>query len=85
MKSTWIVWYENPRPAGNPRDGAAWKEYFIGDQEGYLKSLLVADLNRDSARMADLDADGDLDIISIAWRNFQYLHARRNDAIQKQL
>jgi hypothetical protein len=32
------------------------------------------------ARLADLDGDGDLDIISIAWDEFQYLHLWRNDA-----
>ena len=34
------------------------------------------------ARVADLDADGDLDIVSIAWRNFQFLHVWRNEAVK---
>lgn len=34
------------------------------------------------ARVADLDGDGDLDIVSIAWRNFQFLHVWRNDAVR---
>jgi hypothetical protein len=33
------------------------------------------------ARLADLDGDGDLDLVSIAWRNFQFLHVWRNDAV----
>jgi len=31
------------------------------------------------AQVADLDGDGDLDIVSIAWRDYQYLHLWRND------
>jgi hypothetical protein len=32
------------------------------------------------ARLADFDGDGDLDIFSIAWEDYQYLHLWRNDA-----
>jgi len=32
------------------------------------------------AQVTDLDGDGDLDIVSIAWREYQYLHLWRNDA-----
>lgn len=32
------------------------------------------------AQVCDLDNDEDLDIISIAWRNYQYLHFWRNDS-----
>jgi hypothetical protein len=32
------------------------------------------------ARLADMDGDGDLDIVSIAWDNFSDLHLWRNDA-----
>jgi hypothetical protein len=35
------------------------------------------------AQVTDLDGDGDLDIVSIAWREFQYLHVWRNDARRK--
>ena len=35
------------------------------------------------ARLWDLDGDGDLDIVSIGWDQFQYLHIWRNDAIRK--
>ena len=31
---------------------------------------------------ADIDGDGDLDIISIGWREYRYLHIWRNDAIK---
>ncbi len=34
------------------------------------------------ARLADLDRDGDMDIVSIAWNDFEYLHVWRNDAIK---
>jgi hypothetical protein len=33
-------------------------------------------------RLADLDSDGDLDIVSIGWDNYEYLHVWRNDAIK---
>lgn len=33
-------------------------------------------------QLSDLDGDGDLDIVSIAWREPKYLHVWRNDAIQ---
>jgi hypothetical protein len=33
------------------------------------------------AQLADLDGDGDLDIIGHAWDNYKYLHLWRNDAI----
>ena len=33
-------------------------------------------------QLVDLDGDGDLDIVSIAWREPKYLHVWRNDAIK---
>ncbi len=36
-------------------------------------------------RLADMDHDGDLDIVSIAWEDFQYLHLWRNDAMKNQV
>jgi hypothetical protein len=48
-------------------------------------SLHILDKGKEShagARLADLDRDGDLDIVSIAWNDFEYLHVWRNDAIQ---
>lgn len=37
------------------------------------------------ARVADLDHDGDLDIVSIVWEDFQFLHLWRNDAMKNQV
>lgn len=34
------------------------------------------------ALVADMDNDGDLDIVSAAWDNYKYLHFWRNDAIK---
>ena len=33
------------------------------------------------ARLYDLDGDGDLDIVSIAWDDYRFLHLWRNDAV----
>ena len=45
----------------------------------------VADRGKEShlgALVTDMDNDGDLDIVSAAWDNYQYLHLWRNDAIK---
>jgi hypothetical protein len=45
----------------------------------------VADRGKEShlgALLADMDNDGDLDIVSAAWDNYRYLHLWRNDAIK---
>jgi len=34
-------------------------------------------------QLADMDGDGDLDIVSIAWREPKYLHLWRNDAVKE--
>jgi hypothetical protein len=55
------------------------------DGKGNFKPHLV-DTGKEShlgAQVADLDNDGDLDIISIAWRDYKFLHVWRNDAIKK--
>ena len=33
--------------------------------------------------LADMDNDGDMDMLGIAWDDFQYLHLWRNDAVSK--
>lgn len=47
----------------------------------------LADRGKEShlgARLADVDSDGDLDIVSAAWDNYQYLHLRRDDALKSE-
>lgn len=64
---------------GNPERLQIWEN----NGQGYFRRHLV-DFGKEShlgARLADMDEDGDLDIVSIAWNDFQYLHLWRNDAI----
>jgi len=54
------------------------------DSRGQFKEHLV-DKGKEShlgTQLFDLDGDGDLDIVSIAWDESQYVHVWRNDAIQ---
>ncbi len=72
----------------------AKKRYRDALQEAHTRSENVTngtswishqvDLGKEShlgTRVADLDGDGDFDIVSIAWDNFQFLHVWRNDAL----
>jgi hypothetical protein len=59
---------------------------FENDGRGNLSGPIIVDTDKEShlgARVADLDGDGDLEIISIGWNEYQYLHVWRNDAIQE--
>jgi len=61
-------------------------EIWENDGRGQFTSRIV-DREKEShlgAQFVDLDDDGDLDIVSIAWRDYQYLHLWRNDAVGKE-
>lgn len=67
------------------------KEYrlllFQNDREGNF-TMYMPDQGHEShlgTRLADLDSDGDLDIVSIAWDHYQFLHVWRNDAIKSDI
>jgi hypothetical protein len=56
---------------------------FQNDGKGNF-TMHLADKGHEShlgTQLADLDSDGDLDIVSIAWDNYKFLHVWRNDAI----
>ncbi len=58
-------------------------QIFENDGKGFF-TMHILDEGKEShlgARVADMDGDGDLDIISIAWDEFKDLHLWRNDAI----
>jgi len=41
-----IFWYQNPLPSGNPQD--TWQEHLIGNFQGNLKDLRIADIDNDT-------------------------------------
>lgn len=47
-----LVWYENPRPGGDPAEGPAWTRHVVG---------AIGDWGKD-VDLADFDGDGRLDI-----------------------
>lgn len=67
------------------------KEYrlllFQNDGKGNF-TMLSPDKGHEShlgTQLADLDSDGDLDIVSIAWDHYKFLHVWRNDAIMNEM
>ena len=77
-----IVTCEHTMPyQGTPAPGGIKLEIWENDGRGRFTSHVV-DREKEShlgSQLVDLDADGDPDIVSIAWRDYQYLHIWRND------
>jgi hypothetical protein len=74
-----IITCEHKGPRGKQK-----LQIFENDGKGNFKEH-IADTGKEShlgALVADMDNDGDLDIISAAWDYYQYLHLWRNDAIK---
>jgi hypothetical protein len=58
----------------NVDGGATWVKHLVSrDKESHL-----------GARVADLNGDGNGEIVSIAWDDYQYLHLWRNDASDRE-
>jgi hypothetical protein len=60
---------------------------FQNDGKGNFK-MHMTDKGHEShlgTQLADLDSDGDVDIVSIAWDNHKFLHVWRNDAIKSDI
>jgi hypothetical protein len=81
-----IITCEHSMPyGGKPAPGHERLQVWANDGHGNFTEHTI-DQNREShlgAQAVDLDHDGDLDIVSIAWRDYQYLHLWRNDALRK--
>ncbi|MFH1884884.1 MAG: VCBS repeat-containing protein, partial [Planctomycetota bacterium] len=72
-----IITCEHKGPKGKFR-----LQIFENDNKGNFTEH-IADRGKEShlgARVADMDNDGDMDIISAAWDNYQLLHLWRNDS-----
>ena len=74
-----IITCEHKGPKGKQK-----LQIFENDGKGNFTEHIV-DTGKEShlgALVADMDNDGDLDIVSAAWDYYQYLHLWRNDAIK---
>ena len=63
-----LYWYEPPADPGQQR----WRRHRV------TRTYSLNNLD-----VADLDRDGDLDTVSIAWDDYENLHLWRNDAVQE--
>jgi len=81
-----LITCEHTMPYQDKRaPGGIKLEIWENDGRGQFTSRIV-DREKEShlgAQFVDLDDDGDLDIVSIAWRDYQYLHVWRNDGVGK--
>ena len=81
-----LITCEHTMPYQDKRaPGGIKLEIWENDGRGQFNSRIV-DREKEShlgAQFVDLDDDGDLDIVSIAWRDYQYLHVWRNDGVGK--
>jgi len=74
-----VITCEHKEPKGKFR-----LQVFENDGGGNFTEHL-ADRGKEShlgSIVADMDNDGDLDIVSAAWDNYKYLHLWRNDAVK---